>query len=86
MIKSKRQLRRSAALALALCAVALPAAGHAQGARRVQVSIAAQPMDRALEQLARQSGQDILFTRAAVSGMTAPAAPACRSCAMVPGR
>ena len=73
MIKSKRQLRRSAALALALCAVALPAAGHAQGARRVQVSIAAQPMDRALEQLARQSGQDILFTRAAVSGMTAPA-------------
>ncbi len=70
----KRQLCRSAALALTLStlAMATPAAAQAN-APRVRVTIAAQPMDRALEQLARQSGSDILFTRASVAQLRAPA-------------
>jgi iron complex outermembrane receptor protein len=40
--------------------------------RPVRVQLPAQPMDRALEQLARQSGADILFTQDAVKGLRAP--------------
>lgn len=74
MTSLKRQLCRSAALALTLSTLAVATAAEAQAmARRVRISIAAQPMDRALEQLARQSGNDILFTRDAVARLTAPA-------------
>ena len=52
--------------------MATTAAAQAKAAR-VRVTIAAQPMDRALEQLARQSGSDILFTRASVAQLRAPA-------------
>ncbi|UZK69066.1 TonB-dependent receptor [Sphingomonas sp. S1-29] len=70
----KRRLCRSAALALALSAVVTAGAAQAQTQqRRVRFNIAAQPMDRALEQLARQSGSDILFTRATVARLNAPA-------------
>jgi iron complex outermembrane recepter protein len=70
----KRQLCRSAALALTLSTLAMATAAEAQGAaRRARLAIAAQPMDRALEQLARQSGSDILFTRDAVAQYKAPA-------------
>lgn len=72
MISFKRQLCRSAALVLAISSASLATGAHAQ-ARQVRVAIAAQPMDRALEQLARQSGQDILFTRDAVARLNAPA-------------
>ncbi|MEZ1477869.1 hypothetical protein QVN01_35420, partial [Pseudomonas aeruginosa] len=41
--------------------------------RQMRVTMAAQPMASALEQLARQSGQDILFTRDAVAQLRAPA-------------
>ncbi|MEN3748015.1 TonB-dependent receptor [Sphingomonas sp. HF-S3] len=74
MTSLKRQLCRSAALALTLSTLAMASTAEAQGqARRVRIAIAAQPMDRAIEQLARQSGTDILFTRAAVAGLNAPA-------------
>jgi len=74
MTSLKRQLCRSAALALTLSALAMATTAEAQGnARRVRITIAAQPMDRALEQLARQSGSDILFTRDAVAQLRAPA-------------
>jgi iron complex outermembrane recepter protein len=74
MTSLKRQLCRSAALALTLSTLAMATAAEAQGqARRVRIAIAAQPMDRALEQLARQSGSDILFTRDAVAQLSAPA-------------
>lgn len=74
MTTFKRHLGRSAALALALCAIATATTGHAQSnERRVQIALAAQPMDRALEQLARVSGSDILFTPATVAGLRAPA-------------
>lgn len=74
MISLKRRLCRSAALALTLSTLAMATAAEAQGqARRVRIAIAAQPMDRALEQLARQSGSDILFTRDAVAQLRAPA-------------
>nr|WP_315380320.1 TonB-dependent receptor [uncultured Sphingomonas sp.] len=70
----KRQLCRSAALALTLSTLAMATAAEAQGTvRRAHLAIAAQPMDRALEQLARQSGSDILFTRDAVAQYKAPA-------------
>ncbi|WP_052134331.1 TonB-dependent receptor [Sphingomonas sp. 37zxx] len=70
----KQGLGRSAALALALSTLAMAGAAQAQdNQRRVRFSIAAQPMDRALEQLARQSGSDILFTRASVARLNAPA-------------
>lgn len=74
MTNFKWRLCQSAALGLALStvAIAFPAQAQAQ-ARRMQLSLAAQPMDRALEQLARQSGTDILFTRAAVAAFSAPA-------------
>ncbi|MET1756119.1 TonB-dependent receptor [Novosphingobium sp. RD2P27] len=74
MTNLKRRLCQSAALGLTLSMVSLaaPAAAQAQ-TRRVQISMPAQPMDRALEQLARQSGSDILFTRAAVDRLDAPA-------------
>ncbi|MHA6718868.1 TonB-dependent receptor [Sphingomonas sp. RS6] len=74
MTNFKRQLCRSAALALTLSTLAIATTVEAQAAeRRVRIAIAAQPMDRALEQLARQSGSDILFTRDAVAQLTAPA-------------
>jgi iron complex outermembrane recepter protein len=74
MTSLKRQLCRSAALALTLSTLAMANVAEAQGnARRVRLAIAAQPMDRALEQLARQSGNDILFTREAVAQLNAPA-------------
>ncbi|GGE91285.1 TonB-dependent receptor [Sphingomonas prati] len=70
----KQRLCRSAALALALSTVAMADAASAQTAqRRVRLTIAAQSLDRALEQVARQSGNDILFTRATVAGVQAPA-------------
>ncbi|MFK4872818.1 TonB-dependent receptor [Novosphingobium sp. ZW T3_23] len=72
MTSFKRQLCRSAALALALGTIGMAPGVHAQ-TRQVRVAIAAQPMDRALEQLARDSGQDILFTREAVANLRAPA-------------
>lgn len=76
MTNLKRQLYRSAALALALSTLAAAGAGQAQTqdlARRTRIAIAAQPLDQALEQLARQSGSDILFTRATVAQHDAPA-------------
>lgn len=70
----KRQLCRSAALALTLSTLAMATAAEAQGTvHRARLAIAAQSMDRALEQLARQSGSDILFTRDAVAQYKAPA-------------
>jgi iron complex outermembrane receptor protein len=70
----KRQLYRSGALALVLAACTLSSVADAQSnARRARIDIAAQPMDRALEQIARQSGSDILFTPTAVAGLRAPA-------------
>lgn len=74
MTNFKRQLGRSVALALALTVTAMAGAAEAQSTtRRVQIAIAAQPMDRALETIARDSGTDILFTRATVAGLRAPA-------------
>lgn len=74
MTAFQRQLCRSAALALTLSTLAMATTAAAQAkAARVRVTIAAQPMDRALEQLARQSGADILFTRASVAQLRAPA-------------
>ncbi|OYW49260.1 MAG: hypothetical protein B7Y36_12135 [Novosphingobium sp. 28-62-57] len=74
MTTFKRQLCQSAALAFALPTLAFTLPGTAQAQnRKVSISIMAQPMDRALEQLARQSGTDILFTRNAVAAHTAPA-------------
>ncbi|MDT7533444.1 hypothetical protein OVY48_08415 [Sphingobium sp. SA2] len=70
MISLKRQLCRSAALALTLSSMAMSATLQAQTqgqSRQMRVTMAAQPMASALEQLARQSGQDILFTRDAVA-------------------
>lgn len=68
----KRQLGCSAAIALAL--LALAGTAEAQGTpRRIQVAIAEQPLDQALEQLARDSGNDILFPPADVAGLRAPA-------------
>lgn len=74
MTNLKRQLCQSAALALTLCTIAgaLPSAAQAQ-TRRVQISLPAQSLATALEQVARQSGSDILFTRLAVAQMRAPA-------------
>lgn len=70
----KTTFRRTAALALVLGAASLANAAAAQAAERgVQIDIAAQPMDRALEQLARETGSDILFTPATVRGLKAPA-------------
>ena len=76
MISLKRQLCRSAALALTLSSMAMSATLQAQTqgqSRQMRVTMAAQPMASALEQLARQSGQDILFTRDAVAQLRAPA-------------
>ncbi|MFD1949824.1 TonB-dependent receptor [Sphingomonas arantia] len=74
MTNLKQRLCRSAALALALSTVAMADIASAQTAQRpVRLTIAAQPMDRALEQVARQSGNDILFTGATVAGLNAPA-------------
>ena len=54
MTSLKRQLCRSAALALTLSTLAIATNAAAQAnAPRVRVTIAEQPMDRALEQLAR---------------------------------
>lgn len=74
MTNFKRQLGRSVALALALSVAAMAGTAEAQSTtRRVQIAIAAQPMDRALEAIARDSGTDILFTRSTVAGLRAPA-------------
>lgn len=74
MTTFKHHLGRSAALALALGAATLANTGEAHAAeRRIQIDIAAQPMDRALEQLARETGSDILFTPGTVRGLRAPA-------------
>lgn len=69
----KRQLCRTVALALVTATIAAPGAASAQASRATRVVLAAQPMGRSLEQLARQSGTDILFTPAAVAGISAPA-------------
>lgn len=74
MTNLKQRFCRSAALALVLSTLVTAGAAEAQGAaRRARIAIAAQPMASALEQLARQSGTDILFTRAAVAELDAPA-------------
>lgn len=71
MTAFKRQLGCSAAIALALLALADPAAAQ-NTQRRIPVALAEQPLDRALEQLARESGNDILFPPAVVAGLRAP--------------
>ncbi|MCP8889656.1 TonB-dependent receptor [Sphingomonas faeni] len=74
VITNRRRLRRSFVLGAALAALStafLATAATAQA--RVTVHLAAQPLGKALEALARQSGTDILFTPAAVAGITAPA-------------
>jgi TonB-dependent receptor len=66
----QRRLRRSFAAGVALAALW---AGMATAqSRPVHVQLPALPMDRALEQLAKQSGTDILFTQDAVKGLRAP--------------
>ena len=72
---NRRRLRRSFVLGAAFAALStsfLATAATAQ-ARPVTVHLTKQPLGKALEALARQSGTDILFTPAAVAGMTAPA-------------
>jgi TonB-dependent receptor len=70
MSVAKRRVRRSLAVGVALAAL-WSGVAMAQS-RLVHVQLPAQPMDRALEQLARQSGADILFTQDAVKGLRAP--------------
>jgi TonB-dependent receptor len=73
----RQRLGRSAAIALALVAIGTAAQVQAQVQSRAKhaaaLEIAAGPLATALEELARQSGADILFTRAAVAGLRAPA-------------
>ena len=74
VITNRRRLRRSFVLGAAFAALStafLATAATAQA--RVTVNLAAQPLGKALETLARQSGTDILFTPSAVAGMRAPA-------------
>ena len=74
VITNRRRLRRSFVLGAAVAALStafLATAATAQA--RVTLHLPAQPLGKALEALARQSGTDILFTPAAVAGMTAPA-------------
>ncbi len=66
----QRRLRRSLVAGVAL-ATLWTGAAHAQ-TRPIHVQMPAQSMDRALEQLARQSGTDILFTQDAVANLRAP--------------
>lgn len=74
MTNLKRRLCRSAALTLALSTLASAGIVEAQAmSRRARIALPAQPMASALEQVARQSGTDILFTRAAVARLRAPA-------------
>ncbi|KTF68927.1 MULTISPECIES: TonB-dependent receptor [unclassified Sphingomonas] len=74
MTKWKRRLCRSAAVALVLSTLVAAGTADAQAAaRRARIAVAAQPMASALEQVARQSGTDILFTRDAVARIDAPA-------------
>lgn len=74
MTNLKRQFCRSAALALTLSTLATAGVAEAQGkVRRARIAVAAQPLAGALEQVARQSGTDILFTRIAVARLNAPA-------------
>ena len=68
-IYRSRNLRLSLAMGVALAALcAAPA--HAQD-KSVSVQIVAQPLGKAFQALARQTGTDILFTPAIVSGLTA---------------
>ncbi|WP_347304670.1 TonB-dependent receptor (plasmid) [Croceibacterium sp. TMG7-5b_MA50] len=77
MYSFKRRLGRSAAVALALVAVGAAAQAQAQSQQAQQrtatIDIAAGPLATALEQLARQSGTDVLFTQANVATLRAPA-------------
>ncbi|MEG3173683.1 hypothetical protein U1708_15845 [Sphingomonas sp. ZB1N12] len=74
VITNRRRLRRSFVLGAACAALSTAFLATAASAQtRVTVHLAAQPLGKALEALARQSGTDILFTPAAVAGMTAPA-------------
>ncbi|MEG3089785.1 TonB-dependent receptor [Sphingomonas sp. PB4P5] len=63
-------VRRSLVLSAAI--TALCAAPLAAQTRTLTIHLAVQPLGQALEALARQTGTDILFTPAAVAGMTAP--------------
>jgi TonB-dependent receptor len=65
-----RRMRRSLVAGIALAA--LWAGTATAQSRPVHVQMPAQPMERALEQLAKQSGVDILFTADAVKGLRAP--------------
>lgn len=75
VITNRRRLRRTFVLGAAFAALstAFLATSATAQARVVTVHLAAQPLGKALEALARQSGTDILFTPSAVAGMTAPA-------------
>lgn len=74
MKKLKRQLCRTAGLALVTVVAAAPGLAMAQAAPRpMRITLAVQPMSKALEQLARQTGTDILFTPDGVAGISAPA-------------
>jgi TonB-dependent receptor len=66
----QRRVRRSLVVGVALAA--LWAGVAAAQSRPMRIQLPAQPMDRALEQLAKQSGTDILFTQDAVKGLNAP--------------
>ncbi|MBB3925819.1 iron complex outermembrane receptor protein [Sphingobium jiangsuense] len=55
--------------------------GIAEAQQRAPISIAAQPMERALQELARKSGADILFPPAAVAGLQARPVTGARSAA-----
>jgi TonB-dependent receptor len=71
MNKLHRRFRRSLVTGIALAAL-WSSAAVAQS-RRVHIQLPSQPMEQALEQVARQSGTDILFARDAVKGLRAPA-------------
>ena len=72
---NRRRLRRSFVLGAACAALstAFSATVATAQVRAVTLHMAAQPLGKALEALARQSGVDILFTSATVAGLTAPA-------------
>ena len=69
------RLRRSFVLGAAIAALstAFTASAAVAQDRAVAVHIGAQPLGKALEMLARQSGTDILFAPASVANKTAPA-------------
>nr|WP_295110734.1 TonB-dependent receptor [uncultured Caulobacter sp.] len=66
----KRRMRRALTAGVALAALWTGVA--AAQSRPVRVQMPTQPMDRAIEQLAKQSGVDILFTADSVKGLQAP--------------